>query len=167
MSTKPQDDQAPESADPAPEATEPGAEETTPKETAPEDAAELATAEMPVIEETPSEAAAESPLPAAEATVDQQGVRVNMKIEVPAEAVAAEVQKVAQVYRERARIPGFRRGKAPMGMVRQRYKEEIREHVLDHMIPEYVSAELRSRSLEPIHTPVLDNVDFDVGAFKG
>jgi trigger factor len=47
-------------------------------------------------------------------------------------------------------------------MVRQRYKEEIREHVLDQMIPEYVSAELRSRDLEPIHTPLLDNVDFDI-----
>jgi trigger factor len=157
MSTKPQDDQAPESADPAPEAAGPGTEET-----APDDAAESTTGEMPVVEEAQSETTAEAPRPAAEATVDQQGVRVSMKIEVPSEAVAAEVLKVAQVYRERARIPGFRRGKAPMGMVRQRYKEEIREHVLDHMIPEYVSSEVRSRNLEPIHTPVLDNVDFDV-----
>lgn len=161
MSAKPQDDQAPESASPAPEAAESATEETAATETAPEGAAELATAEMPVIEDTQSEAATEAPLPAAEATVDRQGVRVNMTIKVPAEAVADEVRKVAQVYRRRARIPGFRRGKAPMGMVRQRYREEIREHVLDQMIPEYVSAQLRSRSLEPIHTPALDKVDFD------
>jgi trigger factor len=162
MSTKPQDAQAPESADPAPEAIEPGTEESTPDVLVPEDAAESATDKMAVSEEAHPEAAAEAPLPAAEVTVDQQGLRVNMKIEVPTEAVAAEVQKVAQIYRERASIPGFRRGKAPMGMVRQRYKEEIREHILDHMIPEYVKSELRSRKLEPIHTPNLDNVDFDV-----
>ncbi len=166
MSAKPQDDQAPESAAPAPEAAEPATEETAPSETAPEaaaeEAAEEAAAEMPVIEETQSETAPEAPLPAAEVTVDQQGVRVVMTLDVPAEAVAEQVQEVAQVYRGRARIPGFRRGKAPMSMVRQRYREEIREHVLDQMIPEYVSAELRSRSLDPIHTPVLDSVDFDV-----
>jgi len=164
MSTKPQDDQASESSAPEPENAESAVEETASTETASEDMVEAETPEDAAMEMTDAEAATstDAPLPEAKATVDRQGVRVSMTIEVPAEAVAEEVQKVAQVYRERARIPGFRRGKAPMGMVRQRYREEIREHVLDQMIPQYVSAELRSRDLEPIHTPLLDNVDFDV-----
>jgi len=154
MSTKPQDDQAPETTAAEPEAAESAAEET-----AAEDAAGVA--EATGVRAT-EEIQPEAQLPDAEATIDQQGTRVNMTVKVPAEAVSEQVQKVAQVISGRARIPGFRRGKAPMGMIRQRYREEIREHVLDQMIPEYVSAELRSRSLNPIHTPVLDNVDFDV-----
>jgi trigger factor len=171
MSTKPQDDQTPDIEDPAPKAPEAARDDTVAADTS---LAEEATAEHPVLEVSPSagesepevepetEAAAGTPSATAKATVEQAGVRVDMTIEVPADAVAKQVQEVAQVFRERARIPGFRKGKAPMGMVRQRYKEEIREHVLDQMIPEYVSAELRSRDLEPIHTPLLDNVDFDV-----
>jgi trigger factor len=167
MSTKPQDDQASESVAPAAEDAEPVTEGADTRDAVDADTQEAAadvTAEQPVLEDPPAEADSEidTALPDANATVDREGVRVNMTIEVPADAVAKQVQEVAQVFRERARIPGFRRGKAPMGMVRQRYKEEIREHVLDQMIPQYVSAELRSRDLEPIHTPLLDNVEFDV-----
>ena len=96
-----------------------------------------------------------------EVTLERQGARVNLRLIVPAEEVAAHVQSVTQAFRERARLPGFRRGKAPISMIRQRFRDEIREHVLDHMIPEHVSTELQSHELRPLHAPILDKVDFD------
>lgn len=98
-----------------------------------------------------------------EAEVEQVGTRVTMKITVPAETVTTHVDEVAKVFRQQARLQGFRRGKAPMGMIRQQFKEEIQERVLEHMLPQHLGAEIRVRDLKPIHNPILDNVDFEPG----
>ncbi|MFQ5742028.1 MAG: trigger factor [Acidobacteriota bacterium] len=99
--------------------------------------------------------------PQHQSAVERQGARVNLQMTVQAEAVVTQVRTVAQALRRRARLRGFRRGKAPMSMIRQQFSEEIKEHVLDRLIPEHLSAELSSRDMKPIHAPVLDEVDFD------
>ena len=96
-----------------------------------------------------------------EADVETAGSRVTMNVTVDADTVTSNVQEVARIFRQRAKLPGFRRGKTPMSMIRQRFKEEIREHVLEHMIPRHVAAEIDARGLKPLHNPILDKVDFD------
>ena len=98
-----------------------------------------------------------------EATVEKAGARVSMRITVPADAVASHVDEVARIFRQRAKLQGFRRGKAPMEIIRQRFKDEIREQVLDHLIPEHIGTEIRSRSLRPINNPVLEGVELAPG----
>jgi len=98
-----------------------------------------------------------------EAEVEQVGSRVTMKITVDAETVSSHVDEVAGIFRQRSNLPGFRRGKAPMSMIRQQFKDEIEERVLEHMLPVHIGAEIRSRELKPIHNPVLDNVEFEPG----
>ncbi len=95
-----------------------------------------------------------------EASVDQVGSRVIMEITVDAAEVGENLDEVAHTFRQRAKIQGFRRGKAPMGMIKQRFAEEIREAVLDHLLPLHIGHEIRRRELKPIHNPVLDDVDF-------
>ena len=94
------------------------------------------------------------------ATHSQDGVRHTLEIEIPAETMAQRIDAVARAYRERVRLPGFRKGKAPLAMVRQQYAEEIRERVLDRIIPEYVTRELQARGLEPLAAPELAGVEF-------
>ena len=96
-----------------------------------------------------------------EMELERVGSRISMKFTVAAEEVAKNVDEVTKVFRQRAKMQGFRRGKAPMSMVRQRYKEEIRDHVLEHMVPAHLGTELDAHSLQPLHNPVLENVDFD------
>lgn len=99
--------------------------------------------------------------PTHEADLERSGSRVDLRVTVPAEAVAEHVDEVSKAFRQRAKIAGFRRGKAPMSMIRQRFRDDIRDQILEHLIPQHVSAELESRNLEPLHAPVLDDVDFD------
>ena len=98
-----------------------------------------------------------------EAEVEQAGSRVTMQITVPAETVGTHVDEVAKLFRQRAKMQGFRRGKAPMSMIRQRFKDEIQEQVLEQLLPQHIGSEIRARDLKPIHNPVLDSVDFDPG----
>lgn len=98
-----------------------------------------------------------------ETTHSQEGVSHTLEIVVPAETVSERIDRVAQAYRSQARLPGFRQGKAPLGMIRQKFGEEIQKRVLDDMIPEHLSRELESRELEPVDSPELADVDFTPG----
>ena len=96
-----------------------------------------------------------------EAEVNQVGSRVTMKIKIPAEEASSNIDKVCRVFQQRAKMRGFRRGKAPINMIRQRYSDEIRENVLDQLIPLHVGNEIKARGLKPIHNPMLEKVDFE------
>ncbi len=87
----------------------------------------------------------------------------HLLFEVPPEAVAAEIQKVAQGYSRSARVPGFRQGKVPMTVVKQRYKDQILYDVANAMIPRLVDEALRERGLRPVATPDIKDVVLDEG----
>lgn len=52
-----------------------------------------------------------------------------LRIELPPEKVAAAAERIAGEFRQHARIPGFRPGKAPRAMVEKRFRKEIREEL--------------------------------------
>ena len=58
-----------------------------------------------------------------------------LSIEVPVAAVEAETQRVVESYRRHAKVPGFRKGKMPEAMVRQKFREEIEKEILDRLLP--------------------------------
>ncbi|SVD52702.1 uncharacterized protein METZ01_LOCUS405556, partial [marine metagenome] len=98
-----------------------------------------------------------------EAEVDQVGSRITMKIMISAEEASSNIDEVSKIFRERAKMQGFRRGKAPINMIRQRYRDEIRENVLDQLIPLHIGNEIKARGLKPIHNPMLEDVNFEPG----
>src|SRR5690349_5941892 len=94
---------------------------------------------------------------------DVSETRKHLTFEVPAEAVDAEIARVAQVYSKRARVPGFRQGKVPVAVVRQRYKEEILHDVKHDLIPRMVGSALRERNLEPVAAPDIRDITLEEG----
>ena len=75
--------------------------------------------------------------------------RHEFDIEVPAEEVDAEYLRVARDYRRRARLDGFRKGKAPFDLIRQRFAEAIGEDVSERLAPKYWQM---AREEEDVHT---------------
>lgn len=57
-----------------------------------------------------------------------------MTVGVPAERIEAEVSKRLQQTARRAKVPGFRPGKVPMSVIRQRYEEAARQEALGELI---------------------------------
>jgi len=86
-----------------------------------------------------------------------------LEIEVPAEAVEQELARVTQDFARLARIPGFRPGKAPAQLVRTRFDEEIKNEVLQTLIPAHFEAAAREKNLRPIADPHIDKLDFAPG----
>ena len=89
--------------------------------------------------------------------------RKHLTFEIPPEVVDAEIARVAKGYSRSARVPGFRPGKVPASVVRQRYKDQILQDVAQELIPRLVGTALRERQLEPVATPDIRDVVIEEG----
>lgn len=85
--------------------------------------------------------------------IDISPTRKELRIEIDAAAVRAQYDLVSDRYAKRATVPGFRPGHAPVAIVRQRYKKEIRGEVLSELVPQAVSEAITERALNVIGEP--------------
>jgi trigger factor len=76
-------------------------------------------------------------------------------IEIDAPSLKDAYGKVSQKYARAASVPGFRKGYAPLDVVRLRYKEEIKNEVLQQVVPSKVSDAIREHNLNPLTEPQL------------
>src|SRR2546427_9614229 len=95
--------------------------------------------------------------------VDVNETRKNLRVEIPHDVVDAEIARVARDYSRKARIPGFRPGKAPARVVKQHFKEQILYDVAQDLIPRAVGDALRERGVEAVDTPDIRDVVVDEG----
>ncbi len=86
-----------------------------------------------------------------------------LQVTVPVDRVRAAEGRAVKLYASRARIPGFRKGKAPEAVVRKRFSDEIRQMVLQDVIHEGWDAARAAENLEPIGDPSVRNVKFEEG----
>src|SRR5262245_5692186 len=94
---------------------------------------------------------------------DVNETRKTVRVEIPTDIVNAEIDRIAQDYSRKARIPGFRPGKAPARVVKQRFKEQILHDVLHDLVPRAVDDALRERGVEAVDTPDVRDVNIEEG----
>lgn len=87
----------------------------------------------------------------------------HLTFEVPSDTVSTEIQRVAQDYGRKARVPGFRQGKVPTTVIKQRYKDQILYDVANDLIPRLLDEALRERGLEPVSAPDIKDVVLEEG----
>jgi FKBP-type peptidyl-prolyl cis-trans isomerase (trigger factor) len=61
-------------------------------------------------------------------------------------------------------VPGFRPGKAPVAVIKTRYKEEIVSEVMQHILPRSFSEAVKDRNLDLVADPRFENIDYTIGA---
>lgn len=92
------------------------------------------------------------------------GSQVAMTIQVSSDEVDAAFEKVLSKLTQKAKIQGFRPGKAPRAVVEARLgPDAIREEVLEALVPEVVNRALNESAVEPIDRPRVDVLEFERG----
>jgi trigger factor len=86
-----------------------------------------------------------------------------LEIEVPKETVDEEFEAAYRRYKSEAKIPGFRKGKAPLEMVKRRFKDAIQKDVLETLVPKMYEDALSETDLSPINLPEVKEIDFEEG----
>ncbi len=88
----------------------------------------------------------------------------SLRVTVPVDRVQAAENKAVAFYAKRARIPGFRPGKAPAAVVKKRFDEAIKQSVLEEVIRESWRTAQTDENLKPIADPSIRNLKFQDGS---
>ncbi len=86
-----------------------------------------------------------------------------MTIGVPAERIETEVNKRLQQTARKAKIPGFRPGKVPMSVIRQRYEDGARQEALGDLIQATFYEAVVEQKLNPAGAPSVEPKTFEKG----
>jgi len=87
-----------------------------------------------------------------------------LAVTVPSEHVRAAEDRAARAYQTRARLPGFRKGKAPPALVKKHFAQDIREQALQDIVRTSWKVAVEQERLRPIADPHLHNLKWDEGA---
>jgi trigger factor len=96
--------------------------------------------------------------------VDVSSCKKNLIAEVPVEQIEEEIGQLARKYTQEIKVPGFRPGKVPLGIIRQRYASELRGEVTQEIISRTWKQAIAERGLEPIAEPKVEKVEAEPGS---
>lgn len=88
----------------------------------------------------------------------------SLRVTIPVDRVEAAEARAVKYYAKRARLPGFRQGKAPEAVVRRRFEDAIRQTVLEEVVREGWEEAKTAESLEPVAEPSIRNLKFEAGS---
>ncbi len=83
-------------------------------------------------------------------------VTKKIMIEIPAERVNSEISKVYSEIQKKAKIQGFRAGKAPLHLVKRTYSDVMQEQVVRNLYEESFFKTLFEHKINPVEKPVVE-----------
>ncbi len=89
---------------------------------------------------------------------DISPVKKKIHIQVMPEAIAREMDKAVADVSKRAKIPGFRPGKAPKAVVERHYGAEIQSEVMNRLISDSYLKAVQENNLSPVDMPNITNI---------
>lgn len=95
-------------------------------------------------------------------TEDKAWKRI-LDIELSKEKVDDEFDAVFEKYKTHSKIPGFRKGKAPMELVKLRFKDAMEKDVVESLVPKAFEDAVKEANLSPISLPVVKDLQFQKG----
>ena len=96
-------------------------------------------------------------------TINKDGVKREISVEIPAEEVTRETEALVQKYQKVARLPGFRAGHVPPSIIRQRFKEDLKSDVVESLVPRYFRKEAEKQGLVPVSQPRVTDLHIHEG----
>ncbi len=84
-------------------------------------------------------------------------------IEVEEENLREDFDSVCSKYLKQARVPGFRPGRAPLSLIKQRYKDAIREDFIEVAVQKSFRSAIQSENLAPLQSPHIHDLSYAEG----
>jgi trigger factor len=92
-----------------------------------------------------------------------EGCKHSLEISIPVPDVESELGRVTADVQKRAKLPGFRPGKAPTSIIRRQFAGDIRQQVLENLIPKFLQKQFEAENLNVVGTPDIKDVHFHDG----
>jgi trigger factor len=92
-----------------------------------------------------------------------EGCKHELEITVPVSEVDAETERVVEKIKNQVKLPGFRPGKAPASIIRTKFASEIRQDVLEALIPKHFRKKVDEDNLQVVGQPSVSDVHLHSG----
>ena len=86
-----------------------------------------------------------------------------LDIEVPVDEVDRRLDEVARQIQRRASLPGFRKGRVPLDLVRQHFADAVEQEFLESFVPRITTEAIDHARLTPVVSPVVRHLQFVPG----
>jgi trigger factor len=91
---------------------------------------------------------------------DQEQCRKQLRLEISAETVRTETDKIATDLARKVSVPGFRPGHVPKSVVKTRFRKELRDEMLSHLLPHSLGDAIREKELKVVGEPSVEDLKF-------
>lgn len=85
-------------------------------------------------------------------------VKRKIHVEVPAERVSAAIDRAFAGIQKKATLSGFRKGKAPLAMIKKLYRAAMQDDVMRRLYEETLFPALNDNKLEPVDAPLIEDM---------
>lgn len=95
--------------------------------------------------------------------ISKNSCKKELKIEVEPEHLKEDYTEICSRYQRQARVPGFRKGKTPLSIILQRFKNEIREDLIESSVQKYFVEAVKAENLNPLASPHIHDLSYSEG----
>ncbi len=88
-------------------------------------------------------------------------IKLSIEFEVPPERVSSELENVYQQIQKTATVSGFRQGKAPIEVIKQKYAQTAQEKVIENLVRNTLYPFLEEKNINPVGFPIIENINFE------
>ncbi len=92
-----------------------------------------------------------------------EGCKHALELSVPAQEVDSETARITADVRKRAKLQGFRPGKAPDSLIRKHFASDIRQQVIEALVPKYLQKQFEAENLNVVGTPDITEIHLHDG----
>ncbi len=89
--------------------------------------------------------------------------RREVEVEIPAAVVAKQQDAIVNQYAKQARVPGFRKGKVPASVVKNRFNNEVTSDLVESLVPQYFREAVMKAGYRPVSQPAIYGLEFTPG----
>ena len=91
------------------------------------------------------------------------GCKREIELDVDAVEVMKEFNDIIAQFSSSAKIPGFRPGKAPLDIIKKKFYPELKESLINSIVPKALNSEFRAKNIKPVGMPVVTDFRFKEG----
>lgn len=92
-----------------------------------------------------------------------EGCKHEIEITVPVDEITRETDRVVATIQQKARLPGFRPGKAPASLIRSKFAKQVRDDVIESLVPKHFKQKMEEEQLQVVGRPSIKDVHFHEG----
>lgn len=92
-----------------------------------------------------------------------EGCKHEIEISVPVDEIARETERVVANIQQKVKLPGFRPGKVPTNLIRTKFAKQVREDVIESLLPKYFQKKVEEEDLQVVGRPSVKDVQFQEG----